>query len=222
PRLAGIWEVTRWTEDGTVLKYDPPATLQFANQRVKMNGDGVTMEFALRFVPKGAMGDLLILSNPNQEGMQEVGIEGGGLVKTKDGVMTLCLLMASDKPRDLPKEFAAPKGSGYSLLELKRVSPKELKLSPDPLRELLLKHGYYALSLDRESNGLRIANARIGEHELRLMVDTGASWSGFDAAGLNKWGAVRLGKIETNAGLGSVTGEEMNLRGLKLGGFDIR
>ena len=46
-----------------------------------------------------------------------------------------------------------------------------------------------------------MAAARVGRHDLRLMVDTGATVSAFDTAGLDKWGAKRLGEVEVD-GLG--------------------
>jgi hypothetical protein len=64
--------------------------------------------------------------------------------------------------------------------------------------------------------------ARVGKHTLRLMVDTGASFSMFDTAGLGKWGAVRQGGLEAQALRGKVTGEAVDLRGMTLGGYDTR
>ena len=115
--------------------------------------------------------------------------------------MTACLALDNDKPKEIPTAFAAPKGSGYVLLELKRTAPDAQKPPADPLRDLLLKDGYTAVRLDREPDGWRMAAARVGRHDLRLVVDTGATVSAFDTAGLDKWGAERLGEVEVD-GLG--------------------
>lgn len=64
--------------------------------------------------------------------------------------------------------------------------------------------------------------ARVGQHDLRLMVDTGMTLTAFETAGLGKWGAVRQGETEANALRGKVKGENVNLRGLQVGEYDTR
>ena len=223
PRLAGTWTVTSWLEDGEARKLDPkaPPTFMFANRRLKLTDRGKTREFAMMFAPSDG-GDSLLLIDPKDEGKPELEFEGGGLIKTKDGTMTLCLLLDTDKPRGFPREFAAPKGSGYKLLELKHTDPGSLKPPANPLRELLLKEGYTAVQLDRDLFGTRMAAARVGQHDLRLMVDTGMTLTAFDTAGLDKLRAVRMGAREGHALRGKVKGEDVNLRGLLLGGYDTR
>ena len=157
PRLAGTWEVTSWQEDGAARKLDPtaPPTFKFADRRLKLTDGGKTREFGIRFVPNDA-GDGLLLFDPKDEGKTDVEFAGGGLVKIKDRAMTVCLLLDSDKVRDTPAAFAAPKGSGYKLLELKYTAAPDAQKPPgDPLRELLLKEGYTAVRLDRELSGMR-------------------------------------------------------------------
>jgi hypothetical protein len=51
-----------------------------------------------------------------------------------------------------------------------------------------------------------------------MMVDSGTSVTAFDTAGLGKWGAERGRALEANALRGKVKGEEVNIRGLTLGG----
>ena len=55
-----------------------------------------------------------------------------------------------------------------------------------------------------------------------LQVDTEATLSSFDAAGLGKWGAVRLGGADAQAWRGKVKAQEVHLRGLTLGKYDTR
>ena len=137
--------------------------------------------------------------------------------------MTICLLLDSDKSRDTPSAFAAPKGSGYKLLELKHTTAPDAQKPPaDPLRELLLKDGYTAVRLHRELDGMRTAVARVGRHDLRLVVDSGVTMSAFDTAGLGKWGAKRLGAKEFDGFGGKVKAEDVDLRGFTLGGYDTR
>jgi hypothetical protein len=223
PRLAGDWDVTSWLEDGAARKLDPKSTptFKFADRRLKLTDRGKTTDYAIQFAPSVAnTGDLLLLFDPKDEGKTDFDYDGGGLIKIKDGVMTLCLLLDSDKG-DLPKTFAAPKGSGHKLLQLKLATPAAQKPPADPLRELLLKDGFTAVPLDRD-NGVRIAAARVGRHDLRVLVDTGASISMFDTAGLGKWGAVRVGAQEVHGLAGKAKGEHVNFRGLTLGGYDTR
>ena len=85
-----------------------------------------------------------------------------------------------------------------------------------------MKDGYLAVPMDQERDGKRSVMARTGGHVLRLLVDTGANTTAFDATGLDKWGAKRLGGVQVR-GLGkNVEAEEFRLRGLTLGGYDSR
>jgi hypothetical protein len=162
------------------------------------------------------------LFDPKEEGKLDPVFIAGGRVRVKDDTMTACLCLETDKPRNLPTGFDAPKGSGLVLLELKHTTPQDRKPLADPLRELLLKDGYTAVRMDRELDGKRRVIARTGQHDFRLLVDTGSSASMFDAAGLGKWGAKRLGATEGQAWRGKVKFEEVHLRGLTLGKFDTR
>ena len=204
-------------------KLDPntPPTFTFADRRLKLTDGGTTREFAIRFGPNDA-GDFLLLIDPKRDGDPDPVVVAGGRIKLTSGAMTACLCLENDKPRDLPIAFAAPKGSGYVLLELKCTAPDAQKPPADPLRDLLLKDGYTALRLEREPDGLRIAAASVGRHDLRLVVDTGATVSTFDTAGLDKWGAERLGAVDVDGLGGKVKGETISLRGLMLGGYDTR
>ena len=116
PRLAGVWEVTSWHEDGADRKLDPkaPAKFTFADRRLKVVMGGQTREYAIRFKPDDR-GDMILMIDPKQDGkpFTEADLVGGGLIKVKDGQMTLCALSQSGQARELPEEFAAPKGSGY-------------------------------------------------------------------------------------------------------------
>jgi uncharacterized protein (TIGR03067 family) len=229
PRLAGTWKVTSWQQDGAARKLDPKAasTFTFADRRLKVNLGGQPREYTIRLSPNVGRdaGDMLLLIDPqhrDEKPLSSSEIQSGGLIKVKGDEMTLCLLVESDKPADIPTEFAAPKGSGYVLLDLQRTSPGANKPPPDPLRELLLKEGYKAVPLEREPDGNRMVAARIGHHDLRLMLRTGQSVSTFDTAGLSKWGAVRLGRMKVD-GLGKNANAEMlRLRGMTLGDFDTR
>ncbi|QJW96387.1 pepsin/retropepsin-like aspartic protease family protein [Frigoriglobus tundricola] len=223
PRLAGTWAVTSWQEDGAARKFDPeaPPTLTFADRRLKLTDGAKIREYPIRFGPNDA-GDYLLLMDPKDEGKPDPGFVGGGRVKVKDGAMTACLCLRPEKASDIPTEFAAPKGSRCVLLELKHTAPDARKPPPDPLRDLLLKDGYTAVRLDREPDGKRVAAARIGRHDLRLMVDTGTSFSAFDTAGLDKWGAERMGGTVGEGLAGKVKAENVNLRGLMIGEYDTR
>jgi hypothetical protein len=222
PRLAGAWVVTNWQVEGAARKIDPqaPPTFTFADRRLKVTDGGKTREYAIRFGPNDS-GDYLLLIDPKRD-RDLSSIEGGGRVKVKDGVMTLCLLLETDKPRDLPTAFAAPKGSGYVLLDLKRTDTDAPKPPADPIRDLLLKGGYTAVPLAREADGTRVATARARSYDLRLVVDVGTTVSRFGAMGLSKWGAERLGKVDVE-GLGEVeSAEKIRLRGLMLGRYNTR
>ena len=220
PRLAGTWEVKSRVEDGAARKLDPkaPTTFTFADRRLKVIDEGKSEEFAIQYVASD-MGDYLFMYEPTKGGELSMrNIESVALVKVKDGAMTICM-MVDNGP--LPTKLAAPKGSGLALMELKRTTPAAEKPA-DPIRKLLLKEGYAAVPMERETYGMRTVGARIGKNELRLMVDSGATWSAFDTAGLKKWGAMRLGGLQARGGRGKVNGDEINLRGLTLGGYDTR
>jgi uncharacterized protein (TIGR03067 family) len=92
----------------------------------------------------------------------------------------------------------------------------------DPLRDRLVKNGYTVVTLERGSDGARMVAARIGKHNLRLIVDTGANVSGFDAAELEQLGAKRFGGGEARGFGGRAVTERMSLRGLTLGTYDTR
>jgi len=109
----------------------------------------------------------------------------------------------------------------YLRLPLKRTSDAQ-KPPADPLSDRLLKNGYTAVPLEREPNGLWMVAAITGKHDLRLMVDTGANVSAFDAAGLEKWGAKRFGGGEAKGFGGKAMTEKISLRGLTLGKYDTR
>jgi uncharacterized protein (TIGR03067 family) len=224
PRLLGTWTVTSWKEDGQARKLDPkePPTFSFGDRRLKLTDGGKTCEYSLQFGPNDE-GDYLLMMLPQRDGdVSSMIVVGGGRIKAKDGAMIACLCLDTDKPKPLPTDFSAPKGSGCVLLELKSASSDARKPLADPLRELLLKDGYTAVPLERESDGKRMVTARIGQHDLRLVVDTGATASLFDAARLGNWGGKRLGGVESQ-GLGiKFKGDEVKLRGLTLGGHDTR
>ncbi|MBX9585220.1 MAG: aspartyl protease family protein [Gemmataceae bacterium] len=222
PRLAGTWAVTSWQEDEAARKLDPkaPPTLTFADNRLKLTDGGTTREFGIHLMPEDGA-DTLLLFDPKEEGKPDVTYTAGGLVKTAGGTMTACLFLDHTKLRMPPTEFAAPKGSGLVLLELKDTGPAGKRPAPvDPLRELLTKDGFTAVPLVREPDGERVVAARVGTHDLRLVLDTGRNISQFDPAGLKKWGAKPAGEAR------AVGGEEMaqifQLRGLQVGGYDTR
>jgi predicted aspartyl protease len=221
PRLAGTWTVTNWQEEGAARKIDPkaPPTVAFADRRLKLIDGDTTREFAIQLMPYGSV-YVVLLFDPKQEGKPSPVVLAAGQVKVKDGAMTACLDL--NKPKAIPPTFAAPKGSGFVLLELKRTALDDQNPSVDPLSDMLIKDGYTAVPLDREPDGYRTAVARVGGHDLRLVVDTGATVSAFDTAGLDKWGAMRLGKLEADSFGRKVECEEVRFRGLTLGGYDTR
>ncbi|MBX9583145.1 MAG: aspartyl protease family protein, partial [Gemmataceae bacterium] len=223
PRMAGTWAVTSWREDGKDRKLDPqaPPTFAFADRRLKLTEGDKNFELAVQFGPNED-GDWLLLYDPKEEGKPNPEIVAGGRVRIDGDRMTACLLLGGDNDQ-LPTEFAAPKGSGHALLELKRTAPAADRKPPaDPLRDLLVKDGYTAVPLERVPGGGRVAVARAGQHDLRLLVDTGATVSLFDTAGLTQWGATRRDGVALWA-LGSLAqSAEIGLPGLKLGGYDTR
>ena len=74
----------------------------------------------------------------------------------------------------------------------RRISGAQ-KPPADPLRDRLLKDGYTVVSLERGTDVARMVAASAGKYPLRLLVDTGATVSAFDAASLEKLGAKRFG-----------------------------
>lgn len=224
PRLSGSWVVTSWQEDGENRKLDieSPPTFTFAERRLKLADGGQTREHSIRLMPIDSGVYQTLLFDPKSEGNPEFVPQAGGLVKLAEGRMTACLALDIKKAKKLPPRFAAPKGSGYVLLELKQsvASPAGRK-SIEPLRELLIKEGYAAIPLEKASD-TRVATAQVGRHSIRLIVDTGTNVSVFETKALAKWGATRTGS-EAARGLGGrVKVDAIQLRGLMLGKYDTR
>ena len=228
PRLAGTWEVTSRQEDGGVPPPNPEnaRTFEFVGGRLKLTDrGGKTTEFVPHLAnPREDGGYELGLLDPADEGKPFAGFDTAGLLKVDGGKLTVCWVADAEKAKGvLPTEFAAPKGSGYALLELKRTSPAPADPAPaDPLRDLMAKEGYTAVPLERDVEGKRMAAARVGTEDLRLMVDTGANLSWFDAAGLKTWGAERVGAKSVEGLRAEFQAEQVHLRGLTIGGYDTR
>ncbi len=224
PRLAGKWTVASWQEEGQARKLDPkaPAAFEFVDRRFKLTDGGKTREYGIRLVPNDFEGASQVrLFDPKQERKPAPVTLASGVIKVKGDTMTACLALDAKKSKEPPMDFDAPKGSGYVLLELKRSNPVAPKIA-DPLREILVKAGYTAVPMEHDAAGLRVVKARLGRHMLRLVVDTGANISVFDTAGLSKWGAVWLGRVEGKSLGGSLQVEGVCLRGLTLGAYDTR
>lgn len=231
PRLEGAWTVTRWQEDGADRKLDPkaPPIFTFANKRLKLTDRGKTRDYDIQILSAEGL-DQVFFFEPKREGKPEAiplggssTPQAGGLLKIEGGRMTACLALDIAKAKQPPMELAAPKGSGLVLLELKRTTPGPKKLA-DPFRELMVKSGYTAVPMmQKDPDAMRVVEARIGEHTLRLQVDTGSNATAFDSSGLDKWGARRLGRLGSQ-GLGGGMGmiETVSLRGMKIGGYDTR
>jgi hypothetical protein len=225
PRLAGTWTVINWQEEEEARKFDlnAPPTFTFTDHRLKFTDGGQTREYAIRLVSDYDGVDKVILFDPKHEGKRVTEILAGGLIKVVGGRMNACVALDVKKAKNPPTEFAAAKGSGLVLLELKHTSPGVAdKKTADPLRELMARNGYTAVPMETIPGGKRVVNARAGRHTLRLGVDTGASMSGFDRAELDKWEAERLGKMEVEGLGGRVEVEEIHLRGLTLSKYDTR
>jgi uncharacterized protein (TIGR03067 family) len=221
PRYSGTWEVTSWQEEGVARKLDPkaPPTFKFADQRLKITDGAETREFDMFLWPNFECDSVLFYNygrkNPEPEA-------AGGLVSFKDGTMTACMILNPQKPGEgppIPTEFAAAKGSGRVLLELKRTAPGDGKPA-DPLRELLTKQGYTAVPMESMPGGGRVVAARTGKHDLRLMVDTGCSFSVFDSAKLKKWGGKVQGRADGVGFGGKASGDIVQLNSLRVGEYD--
>ncbi len=221
PRLAGAWTVTNWQEDGETRKLDPKAlpTLTFADRRFKLIDGGQTREYAMQMVPAEKKGLYrMVFFDPKQEDDRAPAILADSLIKVAGDRMTVCLVPDVKKAKRAPTEFAAPKGSGYVLLELKRTSQKADSKTADPLREIMVKDGFTPVPME-ELNGQRIVMAKANGTAFQLLVETGESTSTFDSTALSKWGAKRIGSIGTLDG-GS-TGTFL-LRGPTLGNYNTR
>ncbi|MBX9627525.1 MAG: hypothetical protein K2X82_27235 [Gemmataceae bacterium] len=224
PRLAGTWTVTRWQEDEQARELDPkaPPTLRFADHRLTITDAGKAREFAVHFCPADDGQAMLMLFEPGREGEFIRHYRAGGLVKLDGGKMTACLFFDLDKIKCYPEQFAAPKGSGFALLELRHADPGTLKPPADPLRELMAKDGYTAVRLTREADGDRTLAADLGPARLRLLVDTGAMASVVDPRRVRP-GVRPQGKVPAFLfGVGEMAGDVYPLRGLRLGGYDTR
>lgn len=221
PRFSGTWEVTSWQEEGAARKLDPkaPPTFKFADRRLTITDGAEAREFDMFLWPNFECDSVLFYNYGRKKPEPPA---AGGLVSFKDGRMTACMILNPDKKNEgfpIPTEFAAPKGSGRVLLELKRTAAADEKPA-DPLRELLTKQGYTAVPMESMPGGGRVVAARTGKHDLRLIVDTGCSMTTFDSAGLKKWGGKPGERIEGKGWGGKFTGEISVLRSLKVGEYD--
>jgi predicted aspartyl protease len=222
-KYSGTWDVTSWQEDGATRKLDPKAlpTFKFADQRLKITDGAQTREFDMFLWPNYECDSVLFYSYGRKNPQPPA---AGGLTSFKNGTMTACMILNPDKKNEgfpIPTEFAAPKGSGRVMLELKRTAPADEKPA-DPLRELLTKQGYTAVPMESMPGGGRVVAARTGKHDLRLVVDTGASMTTFDSAGLKKWGVEPGERIEGKGWGGKFSGEISVLRSLSVGEYDTR
>ncbi|MBX9585221.1 MAG: aspartyl protease family protein [Gemmataceae bacterium] len=223
PRLAGTWAVRSWQEEGAARKpgRNDVATFEFVDHRLKLtDGRGKVHEFALRLIPGDGVSTLLLF-DPEDVGKPGLAYEDALLVKVDGGRMTVCM-MIDEKAKGLPTAFAAPKDSGYALLELTNAAPAAGRKAADPLRDLLLKEGYTAVPLERDPDGGRRVAGRAGGRAVNLAVDTGASTSVFDAARLKKWGPKPFMEAETQGFGGHQKGTIYRLRGFEVGGYDTR
>ena len=221
PRYSGTWEVTSWHEEGAARKLDPkaPPTFKFADQRLKITDGAITREFDM-FLWPNAECDSVLFYNYGRKNPEPAA--AGGLVSFKNGTMTACMILKPQKQNKnmpIPPDFAAPKGSGRVLLELKRTAPNDEKPA-DPLRELLTKQGYTAVPMESTLGGGRVVAARTGKHDLRLIVDTGCSFTAFDSAKLKKWGGKVQGRVDIVGFAGKATGDIVLLNSLRVGEYD--
>lgn len=221
PRYSGKWEVTSWQEDGAARKLDPkaPPTLTFADRRLKISDGGTTRELDMFLWPNYECDSVLFYRHGREKPEPPA---AGGLISFKDGTMTACMILNPVKREEgfpIPTEFAAPKGSGRVLLELKRTAEGDEK-PVDPLRELLTKQGYTAVPMESMPGGGRLVSGRTGKHDLRLIVDTGCSFSSFDSAGLKKWGGKVDGRVDVAGFGGKAKGESALLNSLRVGEYD--
>ena len=225
PRLAGTWTVMTWQQEGHARMLDSkvPPTFTFADHRLKLTDGSKTRDYAIRLMSVDNGVYQVLLFDPKKEGKPDVVTLAGGLIKIAGGRMTACLALDVKKAKKLPPAFDSPKGSGYVLLALKRSGPEAPDQKPsDPLRELLLKDGYTAVPLKKDTEGKRAVIASAGRHALRLLVDTGANFSTFDSTGIDKWAGKRRGEGEGRGFGGSVKADEVHLRGLTLAKYNTR
>lgn len=218
PKVAGKWLVTGWREDEKPRQLDAksPPTLEFADDRLKITDGGNTREFAMHTIADDDV-EQVFLFDPKQEGKPELEYTAAGLIKTAGGKMTACLALDLGKAKDLPAEFAAPKGSGFVLLELKDAAAERTP-PEDPLRKLMGADEYTAVPLERGAQGERAVTARVGKEEFRLYVETAATITAVDTDKVKKGG----GKVVGNIPLGKGKADVYRLPGMTVGKYDLR
>lgn len=223
PKLAGKWEVTSRQEDGAAVKLDPKKlrAVEFADRRLRMTIGDKTEEVALNLFPKDGGAYQMALFDPKTADKPEY--EDMWLLKAEGGKMTVCFITDPERAKgEPPAEFAAPKGSGYALLELKRAAPDAPKTPADPLRDLLTKNGFAAVKLDRGPTGERTVAAKVGNSGARFVLHTGTVLGHFDKAALKRWGAAPVGDKIVIEGTEANKDDVVFFRGLRFGGYDTR
>lgn len=221
PLLEGKWAATSWQDEDKPRTLDPKTapTFEFADNKLKLTDGDTTREFAIHFISSGDT-HMMALFDPKNLGKADPEYKAGGLIKFGKGTITACLFLDRAKIKAAPAEFAAPPGSGFTLIELKAATPG--KPRPDSLRELLKKVGYTAVPMPREENGWRVVKASVGKQELKLVVDTGClttafhtpTLRGFNGTDPQQW-AVR--------GFGGVAKAELSrFRGLRVGEYETQ
>jgi len=185
-----------------------------------MTDGGMTREFDMFLWPNAECDSVLFYRSGRKNPEPPA---AGGLISFKDGTMTACMILNPQKQNEgapIPPEFAAPKGGGRVLLELKRTVPGDEKPA-DPLRELLTKQGYTAVPMESMPGGGCLVSARTGKHDLRLIVDTGCSFTVFDSAKLKKWSGKVKGRSDDIVGFaGKANGDIVLLNSLRVGEYD--
>jgi len=170
-------------------------------------------------VPAESKGmDRMIFFDPKQENERAPAFLADSLIKVDRDRMTICLVPDLKKAKGAPTEFAAPKGSGYVLLELKRSSPKADPKPADPFRELMVKDGFTPIPLE-DVHGRRVMTAKGGGDAIRLILNTGSNTSEFDRKWLAKEGIPQFGTIGTTGG-GTV--DTYIMPGMTFGKYDSR
>jgi hypothetical protein len=224
PILEGKWTATKWQDEDKPRKLDAKTapTFEFRGEKATLTDGDSVRTFAMLFSTDGDTHQV-VMFDPKEQGKAEVMLEAGGLTKFGKGTMSTCFFIDRSKltePKSLPTEFAAPAGSGLSLIEWKAETPG--KPRPDPLADLMKKDGYTAVPTTRNDMGHRLVAVTVGKKKFQWVVDTGCGVTGVDAATLRSFGGESLEGATMRAFGGTVTGTAERFRGLTVGGYDTR
>jgi uncharacterized protein (TIGR03067 family) len=115
-RLQGPWQVVSIVASGkkVVPEQTGRLSMEVRGDRVTAReGDDVTAEYSFRLDPRARTIDLTVRKGDGGKVMH-------GLYRLDGERLTVCVAAPG---KDRPKELAAPEGSGWTLMELRRGKP---------------------------------------------------------------------------------------------------